>query len=68
MNVIAIPMLTNYFKVYKIIIQYMINTDSGEMPHRTEVLAFLVEAVFGYLLEYILIHKIFSDYISGHTF
>ena len=43
----------------------MINTDSGEMCNRTEVLAFLVEAVFGYLLEYILIHIIFSDYPPG---
>lgn len=30
-----------------------------------KLLAFLVEAVFGYLLEYILIHKIFSDYPPG---
>ena len=65
MNIITIPMLTNYFTVYNIIIKYMISIGSGEIPNRTEVVAFLVEAVFGYLLEYILIHKIFSDYTLG---
>lgn len=42
-------MLTNYFKVYNIIIQYMVNIGSGEIPNSTEVMAFLVEAVFGYV-------------------